>query len=131
MSTVGCGGASDVKLDLVPASGKLTDKGKPLAGYEVHLSPASTTGRPAHGLTDGEGNFSLGTSGEANGAEVGKYTAYFVLTGADAEVEPGKEEIGMVSAPKSSLPAKLASPQTSDVTIEVPAGGSSSLNIEL
>jgi hypothetical protein len=55
----------------VPVTGKVTFQGKPLAGAEIVFQPAS--GSPAMGRTDDQGNFSLSTFGDQDGAIVGDY----------------------------------------------------------
>ncbi len=128
-SLAGCGSGEE-KLDLVPASGVLTYKGKPLSGYQVFFKPEGDL-RPANGTTDENGKFVLGTAGDANGALVGKFNVYIILPPEDLEVESGRETQAMVQERKSALPRKFELPTTSGIVIEVPAGGSDTLNIEL
>ena len=128
-SLVGCG-TGEEKLDLVPASGVLTYKGKPLSGYNVFFKPEGDL-RPANGTTDENGKFVLGTAGDANGALVGKFNVYIVLPPEDLEVESGREEPSMVQQRKSALPRKYESPASSGIVIDIPAGGSDTLDITL
>jgi hypothetical protein len=126
---VGCGPAEE-DLQLVPASGVVTYKGKPLAGYDVYCKP-SAEGRPAQARTDSEGRFVLGTAGEANGAQVGEFSVYILRPSVDQEMEPGREEMNSVKEQKSVLPAKYENPGTSGLTIEVPPEGTDSLKIAI
>ncbi|QDS96247.1 hypothetical protein FF011L_50550 [Roseimaritima multifibrata] len=129
--TLMCLGCSDPGLSLVPASGTLVYKEKPLAGYEVILQPADGQERRARGLTDEQGRFQLGTVGDADGAMVGKFTAFVVRPVQDPGGEPGRENFSAMKPEKSVLPAKYASPETSGLTVEIPAAGTTDLKIEI
>lgn len=82
--TAGCGsqGSPAFLKNLVPATGHVTVKGKPLAGATVVFMPAisSAGGQAAMGITDEKGNYELTTmvSGVApqkcKGALPGEYT---------------------------------------------------------
>ncbi|MCA9192914.1 MAG: hypothetical protein KDB03_14155 [Planctomycetales bacterium] len=127
---LGCGPGGD-ELQLVPASGVVTFKNRPLVGYDVYCKPEAEDGRTASGRTDADGRFVLGTEGEANGAQVGRFKVYILRPSEDMNVEPGREELGMVQEQKSVLPAKFESPNSSGLFIEVPAEGTDSLKITI
>jgi len=72
----GCGKAA--KLPTVPATGTLTYKGQPVADAHVSFIPADLlSGKPATGVTDAHGRFTLqthvGGSTFVNGALTGEY----------------------------------------------------------
>jgi hypothetical protein len=114
----------------VPAAGVATWKGQPLSGFRITLHPADNQ-RPASGVTDAEGHFVLGTNSLDDGAVPGTHKVSVIpelpvddgLGSAPAEAASPK--------PSVELPAKFASPESSGVTLEVPAGGSSSLQLTL
>ena len=54
-----------------PAAGTATYQGKPLEFYQIRFVPED--GRPAAGVTDEKGNFTLGTNDLADGAPTGKH----------------------------------------------------------
>ena len=77
VTIVGCGAS---KPPLTTVSGTVSYDGKPLDGATVSLTPDGGDGtqRPANGITDGDGNFTLTTvfpDGEiVDGAVEGNYT---------------------------------------------------------
>jgi len=122
MST-GCGPGGP---ETAPVSGTVTLDGQPVAGAAVMLVPESA-GRPAHGVTDSQGKFTLTTFEEGDGALVGKHSVTVTLkkvTGMLADVDglsggvaPGgiKEEW--------IIPKKYSSPKTSGLSAEVKKSG--------
>jgi hypothetical protein len=74
--TAGCGKAP--KLPTVPVTGNVTYKGRPVADAQISFMPADPlSGKPATGVTDAQGRFTLqthvGGSTFANGALTGEY----------------------------------------------------------
>jgi hypothetical protein len=65
----GCGGSN-----VVPVSGTLTYKGRPVTNAFVHFVP--DTGRPSRGETDPSGKFTLVYDPETKGAERGKHRVF-------------------------------------------------------
>ncbi len=73
---VGCGagGGKFAPPKLYPVTGSLQVNGKKLNGVMVQLIPvdATSSARPAIGVTDAEGNFKIATNGD-RGAAAGTY----------------------------------------------------------
>ncbi len=114
----------------VPAEGVLTWQGEPLENYMVTFYPKDGK-RPAAAKTDEEGRFTLGTNGPNDGAVPGSHSVTVVYVGPEIQQEPGKEEPYTPPPPKVTIPAKYGDPKTTDLTLEVPAKGSDSLDIDL
>lgn len=75
--TVGCGGD---QLETVQVSGIVTCQGKPVPNAQVMFNPqeisgrdASDLGKPAIGLTDEQGRFTLSTYGDEDGVVAGRH----------------------------------------------------------
>lgn len=68
---VGCGGSGPT---IVPVTGTLTYKGKPVPNALVFFLPEN--GRPSQGPTDAEGHFKLSYTNEKDGAVVGKHKVW-------------------------------------------------------
>jgi hypothetical protein len=119
---LGCG-SGGTKLNLVPASGKITLDGAPMAtGIVTFLPEDSNQKFSPTGIIE-NGTYKLTTDGK-DGAPVGKYkvgvSPHSMGMGADAKMpEPGKQ-------PKVSLNNKFMNPTTSGIVIEIvesPAAG--------
>ena len=105
LGIVGCGSKHSAT---VPVTGTVTLDGQPLAGVGVLFSPQST-GRPAHGMTDASGNFSLQTYDvPGDGAIPGTYLV--------AIIPPGKTPPG---GKKIKIPAKYMIPENSAIVRSV------------
>jgi hypothetical protein len=137
----GCGATP---LKTVPASGVLKMDGKPLEGATVNLY--SDDGVVAYGKTDAEGKFSLKSSIGPNtydGAKVGKHKVSIAKTlndgkeGTDATSDDPKEKTRMspmMTGPVKQtfiVPAKYNTPQRSELTCDVPEGGTDKLSFEI
>jgi hypothetical protein len=65
------------KINTVPVTGKVTYKGQPVAGATVAFIPTNPDGRPARGVTDDQGVYTLttylGPQDQPAGAEPGEY----------------------------------------------------------
>lgn len=88
----GCGGSNE--YETTPVSGVVTCQGKPVSNATVNFTPlpdasraAGQRGRPALGLTDKEGRFTLTTYHDGDGAIVGKHT---VTVGLNVDESSGK-----------------------------------------
>lgn len=120
-------------IAVVPASGIVTFKGKPIEGFQVTFMPVSGA-RPSVGVSDASGKFVLGTNGADDGAVAGSNKVAVVWsppeladdTTAGAIDDPSK----MPKAPVE-LPAKYHNPETSGLVFEVPASGTAELKIDL
>jgi hypothetical protein len=124
----GCADVSDI-AHTVSASGVLTHQGQPLANYSVILQPAEGE-RGATGETDEHGHFVLGTNGAGDGAPPGKHRVAIAYLGPPNSRPDGQNNF-KAPQPKVKLAPKYASPETSGLTVDVPASGSSELKIEV
>jgi len=119
----GCGGSG--RPETIPVSGTVTLDGKPVAGASVMFSP-EPSGRPATGVTDEQGRFTLKTFEAGDGALVGKHTVTVALvktTGFMAD----KDGLSGGIAPEGIreewiVPKKFADPKTSGLSVEVASG---------
>jgi hypothetical protein len=129
---LGCGENSDIEK-VVPVSGTVTYQGRPLEGYQVTFMPVDGR-RPATGITDAEGRFSLGTNALGDGAPPGQSKVAFVWV-PPRTGEPGQEAIvdspEKMPKPKIRIPDKYTDPERSGMVQEVPARGISDLKFEL
>ena len=130
-SIAGCGPSEYAATiePTVPAAGVIMYQGKPLDFYRVSFIPEGK--RPASGMTDKEGRFSLGTNAEGDGAVVGKHTVVVEYVGPPSNEEPGKETFAPPPASAVSVPEKFSSAETSGVNIDIPATGNADLEIKL
>jgi len=128
---VGCTSAptGDI-VATVPASGTLTFNGAPLEYYQVAFFPENN--RPAIGITDTEGKFTLGTNSENDGAVVGIHRVAITYVGKPSDnPDEGIMEFSAPPAPKYKIPGKYNAPDTSGLTLEIPSSGTSELTLEL
>ena len=119
---LGCGS----KSDLVPVSGRVMMDNQPLAKANVQFSPMDQANKTvSSATTDEDGYFKLSASlpngNTAEGAVVGKYTVRISLF--DHTSEEGKPAHGQ------QVPAKYNS--KSELTFDVPAGGTKEANFNL
>ena len=127
----GCGERSEVAeiVKTVNAQGVLTYQGKPLENYQIIFQPPGNL-RPAAGRSDAEGKFRLGTNKIGDGAVPGTHRVTVVYVGPEVNLAPG-DEFKEIPPPKVVIPEKYASPESSDINLVVPAGGTADLKIEL
>lgn len=133
LSVVGCGDSErGIPDKTVNAEGVLTFQGKPLEDFMVTFHPSGTQ-RPATGKTDATGRFKLGTNNVGDGAVSGshKVTAVYVAPSPGSNQEAGKEEPTDPPPAKVQIPKKYFTLEATDLTIEIPAGGSSDLKVDL
>jgi len=115
----GCG---DSGPQMAPVSGVVTVDGAPVANAAVMFVPEAG-GRPATGLTDAEGKFSLETMEPGDGALVGKHKV--TVTGVKTTGIQATED-GLSGAVDPSqireewfVPQKYSKPDTSGLTQDV------------
>ncbi len=128
---VGCdsGPTGDI-VATVPASGTLTFNGMPLEYYQVSFFPENE--RPAIGITDSKGKFTLGTNSANDGAVVGKHRVAITYLGKPSDnPEEGIMEFSSPPPSKHKVPGKYNAPDTSGLTLEIPSSGTSDLNLDL
>jgi len=143
MTIPGCnGGGSGADADRparTPVSGKVTHNGDPVEGATVVLSPTAQGGKPASGLTDASGMYTLRTFETDDGAIAGEYkvTVTKLKVSASSTVseddhnydhEAADDEAG----PEHLLPEKYSSAASTDLTATIPAEGEvTDLNFDL
>jgi hypothetical protein len=128
VAVAGCGGGGPT---LVPVSGTLSYKGKPLGNALVHFVPEGGAGRMSSGETDGSGRFKLLFDKNHEGAIVGKHKVSIQRRAVRApNEEPGME------GQMTPLPKDLAecydkySPEKSTKVVEV-SKSTRELNLDL
>lgn len=131
----GCGRTGPVAdiADTVPVSGTLTWQGKPLAGFRVTLIPVAGI-RASVGTSDDAGRFVLGTNDAADGAEAGQHKVAVVWSdygSADDGLGDVVDDPRKLPRPPMEIPAKYSNPETSGIVVDIPAGGTDSLQIDL
>ena len=128
----GCGSAQKAG-DVVPtvnASGVLTHKGTPLEFYQVTFFPKDN--RPAMGITDAEGKFTLGTNKPDDGAVAGSHKVAVTWVGPPStNPNEGMTEFSSPPPPKVDIGSRYSSPETSGLVLEIPESGTSDLKVEL
>jgi hypothetical protein len=116
---VGCGRAGTEPTGKV--TGTVTYQGKPAEGAAVTFYPEQ--GRPASGVTDAEGRFTVSTFASGDGAVLGKHT---VTIGEAASKEsppmPGTPGAENYRPPAPRFPAKYADRSTTPFTATVEKG---------
>lgn len=116
----GCGGQGG----LIPATGKVTYKGQPVAGATLTFIHANG-GTPAVGVTDDKGEFSVNTQGRP-GLLVGEYKVGITKMSMSGDTKSLKPDDMMkmqatktTPQAKSEIPAKYAAPTLSGLTVTV------------
>ncbi len=112
----GCGPAGPV---LAPVEGVVLLEGEPLEGAVVLFQPEAG-GKPATGLTDAAGKFSLTTLEKGDGAYVGVNTV--AITKELPSTSSANVEEGEISDVELGSPPRYASPALSGITINVEKG---------
>ena len=127
MLLAGCGASGG----FVPVSGKVTLDGQPLANAHVAFQPLSkpgtdTPGVGSYAVTGADGGFIMHSAeNDQPGAVEGKHRVEINLKSDSSDADPRLR----ASQPKVVLPLKYN--RQSELTFEVPAGGSSAANFEL
>jgi hypothetical protein len=134
MLILGCGGPG---VGMQKVTGKVTVAGSPMQDITVTFLP--TSGRPASGITDSSGNFTLATFSKGDGAVEGKHKVSFAYRpvkpsdgsgGKPANIPdssmsaPAKGGAGGTTpgAPPAPFNAKYSSPETSGIEVEIGSG---------
>ncbi|MDB5387095.1 MAG: hypothetical protein JWM11_2741 [Planctomycetaceae bacterium] len=119
LGLTGCGSSGPAAdPNLVSVTGNVTIDGKPLKTGEISFVSADTPGVGFGGKIDSSGNYVLMHTATAKGAVPGNYKVRFsALDGI-----PTMGEKGELSKPKSLIPEKYNSPETSGETATVEKG---------
>lgn len=123
----GCGGSD---YDLVPISGTVTLDGAPLAGGVINFQPfapaGATTGGPGSTARIGsDGRFELATVQGAPGAVLGQHQVKIYSYSPESPVASDSD----AGPPQERVPPKYN--YRSELTFDVPAGGSDQANFAL
>jgi hypothetical protein len=146
---LGCSGSD--RPELAKASGKVTLNGEPVSGASVMYVPA-TGGRAASGVTDENGVYRMSSYDDPElGVAVGEHRvsvskiggdgAFALSPAAPAPADPNANLVSPIAfkdedpmnPPKIEylVPHKYGNPESSGLTVTVPADGSDQLNLEL
>jgi hypothetical protein len=117
---LGCGREGP---DLAPVKGTVTLDGQPMTHGHVGTIPA--VGRGAHGDIQPDGTFELYTYDKGDGARVGAHKVGVAAYDASAPRGP-ESEYGKLLVPKH-----YTNPESSGLTIDVPADGLDNVVLEL
>lgn len=115
LAMVGCS-KTDKRLVVYAAEGRVTWKGKPLAGAQLAFYPQgastdATTVTP-RAQTDAEGRFKVKTYETADGAPEGEYAVTVLYY-------PMEKKDGGWVAGANAVPAKYSNPKTTDLRVQV------------
>jgi len=113
----GCGQSGPA--DRATVSGRVVFEGRPVTGGSIRLVAADDPTRQAHGRIRKDGTFTL------TGSPVGP-TKVAVETSSVLEGVPGPDQGEFVR-----IPPKFVRPETTTVTVTVPAGGATGITIDL
>jgi hypothetical protein len=115
----------------VKVTGTVTHNGTPVEGAGVTFFPES--GRPASGVTDAAGKFTLSTFESGDGAVVGNHKVAIADSKVSEETAPmpGTPEAENYTPPESRFPEKYANPATSELTAEVKDGGENDFTFDI
>lgn len=123
----GCSGSAGTAPTAV-AAGSVMLGGQPIADVNVTFTP--NAGRSATGRTDAAGRFTLSTFAEGDGAVPGSHRVTLSLPAADVPM-PGTPEAAAYRPPKPPFPARYGSLESTDLVVEIPAGGDTAIALEL
>jgi len=144
LAMLGCtSGGREAPVPVFPVTGVVTYNGKPVAGADITFF--STDGdRSAFGRTDADGRYRLSTFSSNDGAIEGRHIVTIVKVSApqqpaeqvasiesDAYVPPGEGASTSPPPPKSEVPDKYGSQETSGLTAIVNADDNNEIDFEL
>lgn len=115
----GCG--SEGTADTETVTGTVTYNGAPVADASVTFTPDK--GRPATGITDAAGKFTLTTFAKDDGAVPGNHRVTVAPNASQIPPMPGTPEAAAAAAGKPPFPARYSNLEQSGLTAEVKEGG--------
>lgn len=144
LAMLGCGsGGRETPVPVYPVTGVVTYNGKPVVGADITFFSADGD-RSAFGRTDNEGRYRLSTFSSNDGAIEGRHLVTIVKVNvptrqaepvapidSEAYVPPEEGVSTSPPPPKSEVPEKYASQETSGLTAIVNADGNNEINFEL
>lgn len=119
LGALGCGRAPGT-APTARVTGTVTFQGKPVEGVNVAFVPVS--GRPAAGVTDASGNFTLSTFATGDGAVLGLHKVALAEMPDDAQPMPGEPGWEKWKNRKARFPKKYGDAELSGFTAEVVSG---------
>jgi hypothetical protein len=137
LTAIGCGSGTPLP-ETVPVTGVVSYQGNPVEGAQVVLNNTDPKGRPASGMTDVQGRFSLETyvdaANKAKGAMPGMYkgtiTKVEQSTMSSEEMMKAAGQNKPVGA-KQLLPEKYGNLSKTDLNIEIKKGNNEPLKLDL
>lgn len=120
-------GCSADRPGTVPARGKVSINGRPLANAQLTFTPEK--GPCATARTSADGTFHLSTFGDADGAIVAKH--YVTVLAREAGVDNAPGAPGATQPGRTLIPLSYSNTATSGLVFEVAADGDNFFNIEL
>jgi len=124
---IGCGGDSTA-VKVAPISGVVNLDGSPLADAVLTFHPEE--GPTGVGMGNDQGEFKIKTNGQ-NGAPVGKCKVTVTTASDAAGVIPEMDGNEGAIVEKTKLNSKYASPETTDLIIDVTEEGNTNLSLDL
>jgi hypothetical protein len=123
---IGCGSSGPPPRALVPATGFVKYKGKPVAGATVMF--AAEIGNPAMGMTDETGAFKLTTGGQP-GVVIAKCKVTVTKPGEQgaglstdmkpSDMEKMIQQKKSLAPPKGAIPARYATPRETPLEADI------------
>jgi hypothetical protein len=135
----GCGGGSTDVPEVAPVGGTVTVKGQPRGDLNVIFHPEGG-GRPAMGMTDADGRFTLTTYNTGDGAAVGTHHVAITAGGGSGDGQPAATGPPMPGFPgydqwmkeqRKKIDPKYADPKKSGLTYTVPKEGLPDVEIKI
>ena len=127
ITALGCGGSG--LPETIAVTGSVSYQGNPVANAQVVLNSTDPKGKPATGVTDAQGKFTVQTyvspTAQAKGAIAGQYKV--TVTKVEQASMSSEEMMKAASSgqpvmPKSLLPKKYSSEASTDLTADVKKG---------
>jgi hypothetical protein len=104
----------------VPVTGTVTRKGNPVAAAVIDFYPSASDAKPVQSFTDESGQFDVQTYVDASTVKRGMVPGQYRVSIQQLDQSAPRT---MTARPKNLLPEKYASPETSGLTLTVPAEG--------
>jgi len=128
LAVLGCG--SPGTAPTAPATGTVTYKGKPVEGVSVGFIPEK--GRPASGLSDASGKFTVSTFKRGDGAVPGKHKVIVAeAASSDPGPMPGMPGYKEPPAKKARFPARYSDVKTTSFSVEVTTGKKNEFTLDM
>jgi hypothetical protein len=123
----GCGSSGGAPTSKV--TGVVTYKGTPVADAGVTFTPEK--GRPASGITDAAGKFTLSTFAKDDGAVPGLHKVAVTPNASQIEPMPGTPEAAAAAVGKPPFPKRYNNPETSALTADVKDGEDNNFTFDM